>query len=198
MPRKKADGSDREAARKKIMEAAVEALREQSAAALTVEAVARRAGCAKGLVHYHFKTKSALFAAAAERIWSSRAAAWTTALSGSDPQTAIQQGWKLLGMEARDGIDRACSSLATVDDDLIDRSVRKGVSDFADALGKAAVALFGSVGIRFTLPEAEIGRLAAAVVMGLGPQIVLSGDETAVEGAYSAFWAGLLSMTGRA
>lgn len=195
MKRQASDAAHREAAREKILDATVRSLKQTPAAGLTVEAVAREAGCAKGLVHYHFKTKSALFAAAADRLWSARAQNWKSALGGQDPQAAIARGWELARTEATDGIDKACASLGTLDDELVDRAVRNGFSAFAEALGGAADTLFAAVGLTFTVPPAEIGRLAAAVILGLGPQLSADPAEPAMEGAYSAFWAGMLSMT---
>ena len=90
-------------ARESILEAAIRCLCRVPAGSLTVDAIAREADCAKGLVHYHFKTKSALFAAAAERLWANRTARWTEALSHGDPKEAIERSWTLLTEEAEQG-----------------------------------------------------------------------------------------------
>src|SRR3972149_10100329 len=73
----------------------------------TVDEVAREARCAKGLVHYHFKTKAALLAAAAARLGERRRSRWTEAFQAPTPDAAIQRSWTLLVSESRDGTIRA-------------------------------------------------------------------------------------------
>ncbi len=182
-------------ARESILEAAIRSLCRAPEGSLTVDAIAREAGCAKGLVHYHFKTKSALFAAAAERLWANRAAQWTEALSHDDPKEAIQRSWTLLTEEAERGITKACALLSVMPDDMTGRAVSRGSAQFGSRLASSIEGLFGRVGLAASVPIEEIGSLAAAVVMGMGMQLDSAADGVASEGAYAAFWAGLLSLT---
>ena len=50
----------KEATRKAILDATEALLMLRGAHTLTIDAVAREARCAKGLVHYHFRTKGQL------------------------------------------------------------------------------------------------------------------------------------------
>ncbi len=182
-------------ARESILEAAIRCLCRVPAGSLTVDAIAREAGCAKGLVHYHFKTKSALFAAAAERLWANRTERWTEALSHGDPKEAIDRSWTLLTEEAEQGITKACASLSVMPDDMTGQAVNRGSMRFGSKLASSIEGLFGQVGLAASVPIEEIGSLAAAVVMGMGMQLDSAADGVAGEGAYAAFWAGLLSLT---
>lgn len=197
-PKKRTPSKDRERSRQAILDAAIRRLRRVPAPALTVDAIAREAGCAKGLVHYHFKTKGALYAAAADRIWSDRAAAWSDALAADDPATAIGKSWDLLTREGRDGVTRACSSLHATDDEVTGRAVRDATARFAAAIAGATEGLLRRVGLRATVPLDEVGALATSVIVGAGMQLGAGGTARALEGAYAAFWAGLLSLTERA
>ena len=58
-------------------------LRRAGAREVTIESVAREAGCAKGLVHYHYRTKSSLYAAAAKHLLSAHEARWKDALQAT-------------------------------------------------------------------------------------------------------------------
>jgi TetR/AcrR family acrAB operon transcriptional repressor len=55
-------------ARQRILDSALQLVRENGAEAMSIEAVAAAAGSAKGLVHYHFKTKQGLLSAVAEKL----------------------------------------------------------------------------------------------------------------------------------
>src|SRR3970282_2418196 len=90
-------------AKDRIVAATVAALRATPGAALTLDDVARRAGCAKGLVNYHFKTKEQLLSAAGSQLWKERQGRWREALGTADPEEAIGAGWRLLVSEASDG-----------------------------------------------------------------------------------------------
>ena len=63
---------DAERARARIVDASHAVLLDGGMEGWTVDAVARRAGCAKGLVHYHFGTKGALLHATAGQLAAAR------------------------------------------------------------------------------------------------------------------------------
>jgi AcrR family transcriptional regulator len=58
----------RPSSKERLLDAAAEVLLSEGAEALTLEAVARRAGVSKGGLFYHFPTKQALVAAMVERL----------------------------------------------------------------------------------------------------------------------------------
>lgn len=182
-------------ARSRILAATVEAMGSASAKGLTIEAVARRAGCAKGLVNYHFKTKAALFSAAAERLWDDRVTAWQAALERKDPTQAINAGWGLVGKEARSGVTRACNELASGFGDMVDRTVSNQRKRFIELLAHELTGLFRRMAMIPTVPTADLAALLAAAIEGLAIQMAGGIEEDQLEPAWSAFWAGMLSLT---
>jgi len=192
-------GSSRGAAKQSseaILAAATRALGQVPAGALTVDAVAREAGCAKGLIHYHFKTKSALLAAAAARIWHERQERWVEVLGRGTPDEAISRSWQVLIREAENGTVRACASLAVLPDELTVQSVRQAVLAFSDELTVAVEKLFRSLGLAPSVAPGEIARLTTAVICGMGLQLAICNQHAEqLEGSYAAFWAGVLSLT---
>lgn len=177
-----------------ILAAAVRTLCKEPAAGVTVEEVAREAGSAKGLVHYHFKTKDRLFAAAASRIWADRADRWHEALSATDPKSAIDASWQLLASESRTGVATACASLAVDQGEMTVQTVKEASAAFAARLAATIEGLFGRIGLTAAVPPGELGALLAAVVAGFGHQLDAGMPRTDLEAAYAAFWAGLLSL----
>jgi AcrR family transcriptional regulator len=191
MPRKKRDS---EQAKQAIVEAAVAELSEKGAATATVEAVAKRAGCAKGLVLYHFKTKQALFESAGAAIAATRAGQWSTAFEAGNPTDAIDRTWALLTKESTDGVTLAWSSLLSPIGQISDQAV-KGLADgFASALGTAGMALFESLGTEPRVNEEELGWLLASIVTGMEAALSSGADPEVIDGAYTAAWLGVLSL----
>ena len=97
---------DAERARVRIVEASRAILLEVGTGGWTVDAVARRAGCAKGLVHYHFGTKGALLSASAGQIAAGRWRRIAGALGLRGP-AAIDALWDSVLAAVRSGETRA-------------------------------------------------------------------------------------------
>ena len=95
-----------EPARDRIIEASRSVLLESGSSGWTVDAVARRAGCAKGLVHYHFGTKQALLAATAARVAADRWRRIGAGLQLRGP-AAIDALWDSVLAAVRSGETRA-------------------------------------------------------------------------------------------
>jgi AcrR family transcriptional regulator len=178
-----------------ILEATVDLLRERRTGDVTTEEIARRAGCAKGLVHYHFKSKPQLLVGAAERLWIARSTAWTGALGVGDPQTAIGAGWQLITKEATDGTAAACAAIGLGNDELVVRSVNTSRRAFASALTGATSTLLGRMGLAPSVPTSELGTLLAATIEGITLQLGSGAESDELEQAWAAFWVGLLALT---
>jgi AcrR family transcriptional regulator len=185
------DGGSREA----ILGAAVDRLLAEPASRVTLDSVASAAGCAKGLVHYHFKTKDNLVAAALTRIWEERRGRWEAAMSNSEPAAAIAACWQLVITEGGGGI---CTAAVTGWRDISEsvvRTVNNARLRFVAQLGESVSALLSRMGLGCTVPAAEIASLMAAVIDGLGLQLASGAPAEALEPAWHAFWAGILSLT---
>jgi AcrR family transcriptional regulator len=188
-------GAGNQEARRAILEATLALLRERRTGDATTDDIARRAGCAKGLIHYHFKKKEQLLAAAAEHAWSARAAAWAHSLGTSDPKTSIGNAWRLLKEESTDGTAAACAAVGLGTDDLVVQSVNKSRRAFASALTNATSGLLQRMGLVPTVPPGELGTLLAATVEGISLQLGSGAGSEELEQAWAAFWVGLLSLT---
>lgn len=186
--------SQRATSRQAIVAAAEALIKERGVRRTTVDSVAKAAGCAKGLVHYHFKTKRGLMEAVAEHLATSREAAWTRAFRAPTPRSAIQQTWTLLTKESADGTIRAWASLFGLGDNLPDRTVKKLVERFSVTLGEAACRMLVELELRPSVPASEIGWLLGAVIGGMGLQMQSGAGRRELEGAYSAAWLGILSL----
>jgi len=191
MPRKKRDP---EQAKRSIIEAATAELSEKGAATATVEAVAKRAGCAKGLVLYHFKTKQTLFESAGVAIATTRAAQWTEAFQAINPTDAIDRTWELLTNESANGVTLAWSSLLSPIGQISDQAVKELAEGFASALGAAGMGLFQSLGTEPRVNEEELGWLLASIVTGVEAALLSGADPEVVNGAYTAALLGVLSL----
>lgn len=194
MARKRASTSDR-SARDAIRGAAVSLAIEKRGGPITTEMVAARARCAKGLVHYHFSTKDTLLADVAQQLWARRAEAWAAALADTDATAAIGAAWTRLRNEAADGSASACAWVGLYGGKSVGRSVNEGRDAFVDALGAALATLLARMGLRATVPVADLAALLAATAEGLGLRLADGVDETRLEQAWAAFWVGLLSLT---
>ena len=190
MPRKPSQ------ARNNILKSALELIRESGVESLTVEGTADRAGVAKGLVHYHFKTKQGLLTAAIDELASQRGERWSRAFEANSPQEVVDQTWELLTSESDAGITRAWHSLVGVNSLLTDRSVKGALDLFTAAIGRALSRMLARrMGLETTVPESEIGLLLTAVIDGMSTQLMAGGSEEELHGAYAAAWLGVLSLT---
>jgi AcrR family transcriptional regulator len=174
----------------------VSLLRQQGAAAITVDSVARAAECAKGLVHYHFGTKTNLLKQAFLGLSGAREARWIAAMSATTPEDAIDETWGLIIDEARNGTLRALASLAITSDPVIDRVVRTGVREFGGGLAHAVAAMLDRAGLTPMVPAEQIGWMIAAVVQGTSHHLVAGVGPEVLENAYAAAWLGVLSLAG--
>lgn len=183
---------DPQHARSSILDAAERLLRQGRAG--TIDQVARDARRAKGLVHYHFKTKGALLAAVAVRIGERRRQAWAAAFAADTPDAAIARSWDLLLREHRAGELRAWIALCAEPNPDTGRAVSQELDAFAGDITLATGRLLTSLALQATVPVAEIGHYLAAVIQGMSFQLAAGGLPDELRGAYSAAWLGALSL----
>jgi AcrR family transcriptional regulator len=101
----------KEESKKRILGAAVDVLTSSGLTDWTVEKVASKAGCAKGLVLYHFDSKQALLDQVAADATAARWSARVTVLR-LPPAKAIDRLWDDLSAEVASGRFRLWLSLA--------------------------------------------------------------------------------------
>ena len=185
----------KEAARKAILDAADLVLKRDGAFNMTMNAVARAAGCAKGLLHYHFHTKQRLLVEAVGRISTEREVQWTQAFDTADPHEAIDRTWNVIAQEVESGTLRAWSSLLTLSDSAVDQAVSKASARFRDQITTATRDLLARANCESTLPVDRLGWLLTAVVDGMSFQLAAGADAEVLADAYAAAWLGVLSLT---
>ena len=126
---------DAASTRSTILAAAVQTLQRAGVEGFTLEAVARRAGVVKGLILYHYASRSRLLRTAASQVAEARAAAIERALASASGAAGLDACWEELRHQAEDGTARAWISLSSAG--LIDRSA--GNAGFEDAAREAIV-----------------------------------------------------------
>ncbi len=183
-------------ARETILQQATILVKERGAEAVSIDAVAKAAGSAKGLVHYYFKTRRGLMGAVASEIAENRTRDWVSAFDAPSPRDAVDRTWKLLTDESVSGVTRAWSSLVCSTDVLPDQMANKLSIEFANSLCDAfATLLKDKLALTTTVPKEEIGHLLAALVNGVGSQLLSGVEKSQLEAAYAVAWLGVLSLT---
>jgi AcrR family transcriptional regulator len=168
--------------RARIIEAATDALCADGLHALTLDDVARRAGCAKGLVNYHFGTKQHLLDLAADRVRADRAAARLEALD-HPPAEALDRLWEVLVNEVASGRFRLWLGLVASPDTA--RAARHSDADRAAQARAAATAL--------AIPASNPVLVSLTGVLdGFQLMLLQGGPEEEVREAYDLWWLGVL------
>ena len=185
----------KQATRQAIIDAAELVLKRRGAHATSLDAVAKAAGCAKGLLSYHFQTKQRLLAEVVVKISGSREAAWSQAFDTGDPHEAIDRTWDVISNEAKSGTLRAWSSLVTLSDAVVDQAVSDSFERFRRQITGAAQELLHRAGFESTVPVDQLGWLLASVVEGMSFHLAAGADPEVLENAYAAAWLGILSLT---
>ena len=146
----------------------------------TVEEVANRAHCAKGLVNYHYRSKQELLVQVAHTIRDDRSARRLAAIQTAGTQ-ALDRLWTALTLEIESGWFAAWISLLAADGILRD-AARANPRDrlaFADGLGRA-LDLGDLLVPRADLIDAALNGLQLALLQG-------ASGRTAEED-YHRFW----------
>lgn len=178
-----------------ILAAAERLLRKRGVGTPTLEAVAREAQCAKGLVNYHFSSKPILLAAVAEEMGRARAARWARAFEGPSADAAIRSTWELIVAERRDGTAAGWAALRAEVTRVTVQAVNSETASFARFLSQGVSGLLSALGLQPTVPAAELGWYLAAVVQGAEILLQAGAEPEEIQGAYAAAWLGILSLT---
>lgn len=163
-----------------ILGAAIEVLAIHGLNNWTVEEVANRSRCAKGLINYHYRTKRELLGLAADTLRADRAARRLAAVQ-TDGTPALDRLWAVLAQEVESGWFAAWLSLLAADDPLR-KAAAVRPADSAALVG----ALGRSLGV-----EDQLGAwapLVEAALNGLELQLLQGADPSEVEEGYHRFW----------
>ena len=162
MPR---DGT---ASRQRILDAALRLLRTQGIDPFSVEAVARGAGVAKGLVIYHFGSRAGLLRECATALHADRGARLERARASAPGIRGIDAGWEELRRQAADGTTRGWLGILAAGG-----APPPGVIQ-ADAVALTALLDGCAIALAAGVPEAAVREahdaLWLALLDALGPE----------------------------
>jgi AcrR family transcriptional regulator len=164
-----------------ILAAAIAVLADEGLNNWTVEEVAERAHCAKGLVNYHYRSKQYLLSRAAESLRDNRLARRLAALH-TPGTAALDRLWEQIVEEIESGWYAAWLALVSAEEPL--RTAARS-PDGRDLAAAAAHAL----GVVLP-PESDI--LIPTVLDGIQLQLFLGAPPRHAEEAYSRFWVSIL------
>ena len=167
-----------------ILGAAIEVIALHGLNNWTVEEVANRSHCAKGLVNYHYRSKLELLTRAGETIRDDRCARRLAAVQASGTR-ALDRLWETLIQEVESGWFGARLSLLAADDPL-----RRATAERPENTAMFATALSRSLGLGDALTR-QAGLIEAALD---GLQLRVLQGEPAVETqeSYHRFWLSVL------
>ena len=168
-----------------ILGAAIEVIALHGLNNWTVEEVANRAHCAKGLVNYHYRSKNELLTLAAETIRDDRLARRLAACQVSGTQ-ALDRLWAILVKEVESGWFAARLSLLAADDPL-----RKAVAERPEDSAAFARALSRCLGLGDDL--AEHASLIQAAMDGMQLRFLQGATPEETEATYHNFWVKMLT-----
>jgi len=156
-----------------ILTAAIEVVALHGLNNWTVEEVANRAHCAKGLVNYHYRSKQELLQLAAETLRDDRAARRLAAVQTKGTQ-ALDRLWAALTQEVESGWFAARLSLLAAEDPL-----RRAAAEAPGEGTRFTEALARSLDLKHALDGLQLRLLQGAPA-----------EET--QEAYHGFWLTLL------
>jgi len=182
-------------ARDRVLSTATRHMKRAGISDFTLDEIAEEAGCAKGLVAYHFGSKDQLIVAAAEGILRGHAAEWQKALRAASFESTVSQTWQTLVAEVREGYWRAWLSLAASRDRVIVQLVNNHTNTFVEALRQASESQMRTMGLEPSVSIKELGQFLSVGLQGLGLQLAAGVKPEVLEGAHSALWVAVLGMT---
>jgi AcrR family transcriptional regulator len=140
-------------------------------------------------VHYHFRTKQQVLAAACERLAARRAAARAAALA-PDGLAALDALWSALRTGAESAAERAWTDLALLARRTpeVRRTLASRRREEQRALAARLPALLDSLGSAPAAPPEETAALVMQFLDGAALALVAGTPAAEVRAAYDAFW----------
>ncbi len=151
--------------------------------AWTIEAVAREAGCAKGLVNYHFRSKTLLLAEVARVLREDRQQTRLAPLHQRGTE-ALDALWLAIDEEVGSGVFGAWLALLPRREPEIAAALRLPEDEEA-ALGRAATTALES-------PQPVSGALLESILSGFQLGLYRGQESAVLREAYHRFWISLL------
>jgi len=172
--------ADRDESKSRILGASIAILTRDGLGGWTIDEVARRAGCAKGLVNYHYKTKTELLDRSAVELLRRRRGTRLEALSNHPGGSTLDDLWAVLAEDVRSGRFAAAISLTA-------SGLPQSPEPPGDGLRHAAARALDVP--TSALPD---DLVLGAVLDGLELQLLQGMPLEAVREAYHRLWLGLI------
>lgn len=170
--------------RDRILNAATTVLIQRGLNGWTVDEVARKAECAKGLVNYHYRSKQQLLERIAELLREDR---WVKRIAATRKPKPLDLLWQTLIDEVSSGRFSAWLSLLAAGEKL--RQSARTPLQLAETLCRT---LGESLGLGDQLESH--GPLVAAALDGISLRLLEGADPSTLEEVYHRFWLTLLEM----
>ena len=168
-----------------LVDAGVAAILESNLTDWTVDLVAAKAGCAKGLVLYHFRSKDLLLAQIAERVRQTQSERRLSALkAGSKGAAALDRLWSVLTADVKGGSFGLWLGLLG---DPRTRKVAARLAPDVDSLLTAAAMALSVPADSLALP------LIPAALDGFSLELLQGNAPSTVRERFDSFWLGVLS-----
>jgi AcrR family transcriptional regulator len=171
--------------KEQISDAALDILVRDGLEQWTISAVADQAHCAKGLVHYHHRTKEQLLGTVADRLANTRAEDRLVAL-GTGGTGALDNLWNVIATAATAGQTRAWLSLLAHSSTTVHGAARLP-ADYPTRLGAAVADAFGLDSV-----EEPVVRSIDAALDGFELALVRGDDPDRVHEAFHQTWLSVL------
>lgn len=160
--------------RSMLVEATASVIAREGLTGCSVQAIAARAGCAKGLMNYHFRSKDELLAEVAVRLADARAKRRLQALGGRGTR-ALDALWEVLVDEVASGDARAWFAL------VVERRLPRNL-DLETRIAEAGAAALGLT-TGTVPPDALIAGLD-----GVQLRLMQGCDPVRLRDAYDRLW----------
>ncbi|MGE0354260.1 MAG: TetR family transcriptional regulator [Gemmatimonadales bacterium] len=169
--------------RQAILDAARSVLVREGLAHWTIEKSAMTAGCAKGLVLYHFRTKHALLVELAAVLRDARLEGRREAMARRGT-AALDRLWSVLEREVRGGEFSAWLSLTADHDPTVSAATRPA----EQALGELGTAAAAALGLAHPLD----GMVIEAMLNGFQMELLAGRDPARLLEGYHRGWLSLI------
>lgn len=149
----------------------------------SVEAIASRSCCAKGLVNYHFGSKDALLLRVAERLRDERHQSRVAAMDRPG-SAALDALWRVTAADVRSGCSRAWLALLS----------NPPTAESIQPTGLQIQSLTRVVGEALEIPVDRLDPvLLQAGLEGIEVRLLCGAEPILVREAYDRFWLGILN-----
>lgn len=181
-----------EAARRRIIDAAIRCIARDGAAEASMSAIAAEGGVSKALLHYHYADRARLLAEAVTQLAARLEARELDATAAADGRSPVDALWGWVEDELALGELRALLELAMLRDPEVQAASDAAMARRHRAATRTVGELFRRLGLTPRVPAALLGGASIAFLDGLALDRASPLDQRRV--SFDVFWLALLSL----